>query len=80
MPSELFHNYFGITVKKNHEKLVFSIFDCDPEIIIYRNVFYPDPVRESLILPSRGVVVIYYRHSAQNECDVFCFLEYLSFE
>ena len=36
MPLEPFHNYFGITVKneKNHEKLVFSIFDCDPEIIM----------------------------------------------
>ena len=38
MPLESFHNYFGITVKneKNHDKLVFSIFDCDPEIIMDR--------------------------------------------
>ena len=36
MPSESFHNYFGMTDKnrKNHEKLVFSILDCDPEIIM----------------------------------------------
>ena len=36
MPLESFHNYFGVTVKnkKNHQNLVFSIFDCDPEIIM----------------------------------------------